>query len=105
MIIQATFNKLFNVQSPLNIVNGERKRAKETTAERSRSSEDKHAGSQLKLETTKVNVAAQNTLVQPKEISILTRQSDFMVVTKQNSTRLILFKRVLGFVFSGMPLS
>ena len=102
-ITQATLNKLFNVQSPLKIVNGERKRAKETTSERSKSSEDKHTGSQLKLETTKVNVATQNTLVQPKEVSILTRPSDFMVVTKQNSTRLILFKRVLGFVISGMP--
>ena len=70
-------NKLFNVQSPLKIVNGERECAKETTSGRSRSSEDEHAGSQLKLETTKVNVATQNTLVQPREVSVLTRQSDF----------------------------
>ena len=36
VIIQTTLNKLFNIQSPPIIVNGERKRAKETTSERSK---------------------------------------------------------------------
>ena len=104
-ITQTTLNKLFNIQSPPKIINGERKRVKETTSERSKSMEDKHTGSQLTLETTKSNVSTKNSLVQPKEDSILTRPSDFMVITKQNSNKLILFKRVLSLVISGMPLS
>ena len=67
--------------------------------------EDKHTGSQPTLRTTKSNASTKNSLVQPKEDSILTRPSDFMVITKQNSNKLILFKRVLSLVISGMPLS
>ena len=62
-IIQTILNKLFNVQSPPKIVNGERMRAKETTSERSKSTEYKHTGSQLTLETAKSNVSSKNSLV------------------------------------------
>ena len=82
-IIQTTLNKLFNIQSPPIIVNGERMRAKETTSERSKSTEYKHTGSQLTLETAKSNVSTKNSLVQPKEDNILTRPSYFMVISKQ----------------------
>ena len=82
-IIQTTLNKLFNIHSPPIIVNDERIRAKETTSERSKSTEYKHTGSQLTLETAKSNVSSKNSLVQPNEDNILTRQSYFMVISKQ----------------------
>ena len=72
-ITQTTLNKLFNIQSPPIIVNDERMCAKETTSERSKSTEYKHTGSHLKLETAKSNVSTKNSLVQPKEDCILTR--------------------------------
>ena len=62
-ITKTTLNKLFNIQSPPIIVNSEIKRAKETTSERSKSTEYKHTGSQLTLETAKSNVSSKNSLV------------------------------------------
>ena len=82
-ITQTTLNKLFNIQSPPIIVNDERMRVKKTTSERSKSTEYKHTGSQLTLDTTKSNVSTKNSLVQPKEDSILTRPSYFRVISKQ----------------------